>query len=67
MNLTFTNFPTGSVTWYCVEEGVAYGPYSTTLTSGTETFSTHTCYDTQPGGSDYVTADGINPNTIGTD
>lgn len=67
MNITFTNFPTGSVSWYCVEEGTAYGPYSTTLTSSTETFTSHTCYDTQPGGSDYVTSEGVNSNTIPTD
>jgi hypothetical protein len=67
MNITFTSFPTGSVSWYCVEEGVRYGPYSTTLTSSTETLTSNTCYDTEPGGSDYVTSDGINSNTIGTD
>ena len=67
MDITFTNFPTGPVSWYCVEEGTSYGPYTTTLTSTTETFHTNTCYDTQPGGSDYVTADGVNSNTIATD
>ncbi len=67
MDITFTNFPTGKVTWYCVEEGTSYGPYSTTLTSSTETFTANTCYDTEPGGSDYVTADGIDSNTIATD
>jgi hypothetical protein len=67
MDITFTNFPTGSVSWYCVEEGTSYGPYSTTLTSSTETLTTHTCYDTERGGSDYVTASGVSSNTIGTD
>ena len=67
MDITFTNFPTGSVSWYCVEEGTFYGPYTTTLTSSTETLTSHTCYDTQSGGTDYVTADGVNSNTIGTD
>jgi len=67
MDITFTGFPTGAVTWYCVEEGTSYGPYSTTLTSSTETLTTDTCYDTEAGGSDYVTADGVNSNTIGTD
>ena len=67
MDITFTNFPTGTVSWVCVEEGHGYGPYSTTLTSGTETLTSHTCYDTESGGSDYVTADGISSNTIGTD
>ena len=67
MDITFSNFPTGPVSWYCVEEGVDYGPYSTTLTSGTETFTSNTCYDATPGGTDYVTADGVNSNSIGTD
>jgi hypothetical protein len=67
MDITFENFPTGSVTWYCVEEGHAYGPYSTSLSSSTETLTTNTCQDTESGGSDYVTADGVNSNTIGTD
>ena len=67
MDITFTNFPTGTVSWHCVEEGTSYGPYSTTLSSSTETLTTHTCYDTEPGGSDYVSADGVNSNTIGTD
>jgi hypothetical protein len=67
MNITFENFPTGTVTWYCVEEGHAYGPYSTTLSSSTQTLTANTCYDTQAGGSDYVTAGGVNSNTIGTD
>jgi hypothetical protein len=67
MDITFTNFPTGTVSWYCVEEGTSYGPYSTTLTSSTETLTANTCYDTERGGSDYVTADGVNSNTIGTD
>ena len=67
MDITFNGFPTGSVTWYCVEEGTAYGPYSTTLTSSPETLTTNTCYDTERGGSDYVTAGGVNSNTIGTD
>jgi uncharacterized protein YwgA len=67
MDITFNNFPTGRVTWYCVEEGTSYGPYSTTLTSSTETLTTNTCYDTERGGSDYVTADGYTSNTIGTD
>jgi hypothetical protein len=67
MNITFTNFPTGPVSWYCVEEGVSYGPYSSSLSSNTQTFTTSTCYDTQPGGSDYVRSDGVNSNTIGTD
>jgi len=58
MDITFTNFPTGSVSWFCVEEGTRYGPYSTTLTSSTETLSTNTCYDTESGGSDYVSSDG---------
>lgn len=67
MNITFTNFPTGPVSWECVEEGTPYGPYTTTLTSSTETLTTNTCYDTQEGGSDYVTADGVSSNTIPTD
>ena len=67
MDITFTNFPTGTVSWYCVEEGTAYGPFSTTLSSSTETFTANTCYDTQSGGSDYVTAGGATSNTIATD
>jgi hypothetical protein len=67
MDITFTNFPTGTVSWDCVEEGQSYGPYSTTLTSSTETLSSHTCYDAEAGGSDYVTADGVTSNTIATD
>jgi large repetitive protein len=67
MDITFTNFPTGTVSWTCVEEGVGHGPYHTTLTSSTETLTTNTCYDTQPGGTDYVTSDGYTSNTIGTD
>lgn len=67
MNITFTNFPTGPVTWYCIEEGQSYGPYSTSLSSSTETLTTNTCYDTEAGGTDYVTSDGVNSNTIGTD
>jgi hypothetical protein len=67
MDITFTNFPTGTISWHCVEEGTSYGPYSTTLTSSTETLTTHTCYDTERGGSDYVTAGGVSSNTIGTD
>ena len=51
MNITFTNFPTGTVSWYCVEEGTKYGPYSATLTSSTETLTSNTCYDTEAGGS----------------
>ncbi len=67
MNFTFTSFPTGPVTWYCVEEGVSYGRDSTSLSSNTETLTTNTCYDTQPGWSDYVTSDGVSSNSIGTD
>jgi hypothetical protein len=67
MDVTFTNFPTGKVTWYCVEGGTSYGPYSTTLTSSTETLTTNTCYDTEAGDTDYFTADGINSNTIPAD
>ncbi len=67
MDITFNNFPVGSVSWYCVEEGTSYGPYTTTLTSSTETLTTNTCYDTESGGSDYVVADGVGSNTIGTD
>lgn len=67
MNITFTNFPTGQVSWYCVEEGVSYGPYSTTLSSSTETLTSNTCYDTESGGSDYVTSNGATSNTIATD
>jgi hypothetical protein len=67
MDIRFSNFPTGTVSWYCVEEGTSYGPYSTSLTSNTETFTTNTCYDTEAGGTDYVRADGINSNTIPTD
>jgi uncharacterized protein YheU (UPF0270 family) len=67
MDITFSNFPTGTVSWYCVEEGTSYGPYSTSLSSSTETLTTNTCYDTEPGGSDYVVADGVSSNTIGTD
>jgi hypothetical protein len=67
MDVTFTNFPTGPVTWYCVEGGTSYGPYTTTLTSSTETLTTNTCYDTEAGDSDYFTADGINSNTIPAD
>jgi hypothetical protein len=37
------------------------------LTSSTETLTTNTCYDTEPGDSDYVTADGIASNTIAAD
>jgi hypothetical protein len=37
MDIAFTNFPAGTVPWYCVEEGTKYGPYSTTLSSSTET------------------------------
>jgi hypothetical protein len=67
MNITFNNFPTGTVTWYCVEEGTSYGPYHTDLTSSTQTLTTNTCYDTEAGGTDYVTSDGILSNTIRTD
>jgi hypothetical protein len=67
MNITFTNFSTGTVTWYCVEEGTKYGPYSTTLTSSPETLTTNTCYDTEGGGTDYVSSDGVDSNTIATD
>ena len=67
MDITFTNFPTGTVSWNCVEEGTSYGPYSTTLTSSTETLTANTCYDTESGGTDYVTADGVDSNTIATD
>lgn len=67
MDVTFTNFPTGPVTWYCVEGGTSYGPYSTTLTSSTETLTTNTCYDTEAGDSDYFTAEGIDSNTIPAD
>ena len=67
MDVTFTNFPTGKVAWYCVEGGTSYGPYSTTLTSSTETLTTNTCYDTEAGDNDYFTADGINSNTIPAD
>lgn len=67
MDITFTNFPVGPVAWDCVEEGVSYGPYQTTLSSSTETLTSNTCYDTEAGGSDYVTADGISSNTIATD
>ncbi|HTW10445.1 MAG TPA: hypothetical protein VME46_23270, partial [Acidimicrobiales bacterium] len=67
MDITFTNFPVGSVSWYCVEEGHQYGPYTTTLSSSTETLTANTCYDTEAGGSDYVTSDGATSNTIATD
>jgi hypothetical protein len=37
------------------------------LTSSTETLTTNTCYDTESNGSDYVSAEGVTSNTIGTD
>jgi hypothetical protein len=67
MDITFSNFPTGSVAWYCVEGGTSYGPYHTTLTSSTETLTSNTCYDATPGNNDYVLANGIASNTIGAD
>jgi len=67
MNITFSNFPTGSVSWSCVEGGTNYGPYHTTLTSSNETLTTKTCYDATPGNSDYVVANGISSNVIGAD
>jgi len=67
MNITFNNFSTGTVTWECIEEGNTYGPYHITLTSGNETLSSNTCYDTQAGGTDYVKSDGETSNSIGTD
>jgi len=67
MSITFSNFPIGTATWYCVDEGTNYGPYSAALTSSTETLTTNTCYDTESNGSDYVSAEGVTSNTIGTD
>jgi len=67
MNITFSNFPTGTVAWSCVEGGTSYGPYYTTLTSSTETLTTKTCYDATPGNTDYVVANGIASNVIGAD
>jgi hypothetical protein len=67
MDISFSGFPTGPVTWYCVEEGTSYGPYSTTLSSSDETLSTNTCDDTESGGTDYVTAGGVTSNSIPTD
>jgi hypothetical protein len=67
MNITFSNFPTGTVAWSCVEGGTSYGPYHATLTSSNETLTTNTCYDATPGNSDYVVANGIASNVIGAD
>ena len=67
MNISFENFPTGTVAWSCVEGGTSYGPYYTTLTSSSETLTANTCYDATPGNSDYVVANGTASNTIAAD
>lgn len=67
MSVTWSNFSTGSHSFYCVEGGTNYGPYTVNITSSPYTATTGTCYDATPGNTDYVTTDGVKSNVIASD